>query len=231
MILKLLKVITFYLFYFHLFLTMPGLHRCTRTFSGCGEQGYFLLWCVGFSFQWLLSLWRLSSRCMGLGALRLGRSSRARDRPMSLALAAGFLITGPPRKSLIIILNLWILLDWKPLWMVMATSFRFFKLSFFPISTRLNTKWEVSPSRRSYWMEPQTRPATVMWGTQRYVYKAVTCHFDWRRQDSLISLWQMLRNAVSIGYLKNDFERLLSATRQHQQIYRVNIIFLGFHDI
>ena len=150
---------------------------------------------------------------------------------MSPALAAGFLITGPPWKSLIIILNLWILLDWKPLWIVMATSFWFFKLSFFPISTSLNTKWEVSPPRRSYWMEPQTRPTTVMWGTQRYVYKAVTCHFDWRRENSLISLWQMLRNAVSIGYLKNDFERLLSATRQHQQIYCVNIIFLGFHHI
>lgn len=41
----------------------------------------------------------------------------------------------------------------------------------------------------------------------------------------------MLRNAVSLGYSKNDFERLPSATRQHQQIYRVNIVLLGFHHI
>ena len=41
----------------------------------------------------------------------------------------------------------------------------------------------------------------------------------------------MLRNAVSIGYLKNDFERLLSATRQHQEIYHVNIILLDFHRV
>ena len=42
----------FYLF-IYLFLAALGLHCCARAFSSCGERGYSLLQCVGFSLWWL----------------------------------------------------------------------------------------------------------------------------------------------------------------------------------
>ena len=37
-----------------------------RAFSTCGEWGYSLLWCTGFSLLWLLSLRNTGSRVYGL---------------------------------------------------------------------------------------------------------------------------------------------------------------------
>ena len=78
--------------------------------------GYSLLWCVGFSLQWLLSLWSMGSRHAGFssyGSQALEhRLSRVRAqflhgiwdlpgpglKPVSPALAGGFLTTAPPGK-------------------------------------------------------------------------------------------------------------------------------------
>ena len=44
-----------------------GLHCCVWAFSGCGEGGYSLLRCAGFSLQWLL-LWSTGSRSTGFSS-------------------------------------------------------------------------------------------------------------------------------------------------------------------
>ena len=50
---------------FFKFLTVLGLCCFAQAFSSFGEQGYSLLWCSGFSFQWLL-LWSTGSWAHGL---------------------------------------------------------------------------------------------------------------------------------------------------------------------
>ena len=96
--------------------------------------GYSLLWCAGFSLQWLLLLWSTGSRRAGSVVEACGLSScgsRALKHrlsscstrawllrgvwdlpgpglePMSPALAGGFLTTEPPGKSLCFSLWLW----------------------------------------------------------------------------------------------------------------------------
>ena len=54
--------------YLFLFLAVLGLCCCARAFSSCGELGYSLLWCMGFSLRWLLLLWSTGSRRVGFGS-------------------------------------------------------------------------------------------------------------------------------------------------------------------
>ena len=53
-------------FFFNLFfLTVLGVHCCTRALSSCGEWG--ASWrCVGFSLWWLFLLQSMGSRAPGL---------------------------------------------------------------------------------------------------------------------------------------------------------------------
>ena len=55
----------------HLFiLTVLGLHCCAGLFSRCEDRGYSLVAVhgMGFSFQWLLLLWRPGSRARGFSS-------------------------------------------------------------------------------------------------------------------------------------------------------------------
>ena len=47
--------------FIYLFLATLGLCCCMQAFPSCGKWGLLLLWCMGFSLQWLL-LWSTSSR-------------------------------------------------------------------------------------------------------------------------------------------------------------------------
>ena len=71
--------------------------------------GYSSLQCWGFSFQWLLLLWNLGSRALGLHSYD-AQAELLHDmwdlpgpesKPMSPALAGRFLTTGPQEKLLI----------------------------------------------------------------------------------------------------------------------------------
>ena len=96
---------------------MHGFAFCTWAFSRSAGGGYSLLWCVGFSLQWLLLMGSTDSRRVGIascgsscwGAQTLGewaslvvapRLSGPGIKPVSPALAGGFLPTVPPAKSL-----------------------------------------------------------------------------------------------------------------------------------
>ena len=110
----------------YLFLAVLGLRCCAWAFSSCGERGYSSLRCMGFSLRWLLLLQSTGSRHAGFSsggswaqqcgswALERRLSScgtqaqllhglwdllRPGLKPMSPALAGGFLTTAPPRKS------------------------------------------------------------------------------------------------------------------------------------
>ena len=91
-----------------------GLRCCTRAFSSCGERGYSLLRHAGVSLRWLLLLrsTALGARASVVVARGLSScGSRAwllHDmwdlpgpglKPVSPALAGGFLTTAPPGKS------------------------------------------------------------------------------------------------------------------------------------
>ena len=111
--------VLFFLIYlfFSLFLAALGLCCCTWAFSSC--EGYSSLRCAGFLLWWLL-LWSTGSRRAGFSscgswALEHRLSSCGamaqllcsmwglpgpRIKPVSLALASGFLTTVPPGKSL-----------------------------------------------------------------------------------------------------------------------------------
>ena len=51
-----------------LLLAVLGLHCCAGFFSGCGEQGYCLLWRTGFSLWELLLLHSTDSKCTGFSS-------------------------------------------------------------------------------------------------------------------------------------------------------------------
>ena len=57
-----------YLIFFFFFLPALGLHCCAWAFSSCGEQGYSLLQCAGFSLRWLLLLRSMGSRYTGFSS-------------------------------------------------------------------------------------------------------------------------------------------------------------------
>ena len=64
-----LQYVTFFFFIFiYLFLAALHLRCCKQAFSSCGERGYSLLRCVGFSLQWLLLLRRMGSRHAGFSS-------------------------------------------------------------------------------------------------------------------------------------------------------------------
>ena len=97
-----------FFFKFYFFWASLGLCYCLRAFSGCSELGLLSLWCVVFSFWWLLLL-----QSMGSSRVWEFRSCSTWARspcsmwilpspgisPGSPALAGGFLTTGPPGKS------------------------------------------------------------------------------------------------------------------------------------
>ena len=92
---------------------------CTGFLLVAVSRGYSLLWCTGFALQWLLLLWSMGSRRTGFSSC----GSRAQEcrlsscdaraqllrglwdlprpglKPVSPALAGGFLTTAPPGKS------------------------------------------------------------------------------------------------------------------------------------
>ena len=49
-------------------MAMLGIRCFARAFSSCGEPGYSLLWCTGFSLQWLLLLRSTGSRRTGFSS-------------------------------------------------------------------------------------------------------------------------------------------------------------------
>ena len=51
------------------FLAALGLHRFAWAFSSCGNRGYSLLQCAGFSLWWFLLLWSTGSGCIGLSVV------------------------------------------------------------------------------------------------------------------------------------------------------------------
>ena len=53
---------------FFFFLAALGLRCCARAFSSCGERGYSLLRCVGFSLRWLLLLQSTGCRRTGFSS-------------------------------------------------------------------------------------------------------------------------------------------------------------------
>ena len=63
-----------FLFFIYLFLAELVLCCCAQAFSSCGER------CTSFSLWWLLLLWSIGSRCMGLVAPWHVGSSRTRAR-------------------------------------------------------------------------------------------------------------------------------------------------------
>ena len=54
-----------------------GLRCCAWAFSRCGERGYSLLWCAGFSLRWLLLLRSTGSRHTGSVVVAHGLSCSA----------------------------------------------------------------------------------------------------------------------------------------------------------
>ena len=56
-----------YLF-IYLFMAAPGL-CCVWAFSTCGKQGYSLVWCMGFSSQYLL-WWSMGPKCASVSSSR-----------------------------------------------------------------------------------------------------------------------------------------------------------------
>ena len=91
---------------FYLFLAALGLRCCSRVFSSCGQRGYSLLLCAGFSLRWLLLLQSMGSRHAGFSScgtqaqLPHGMWDLLRPglEPVSPALAGRFLTTAPPGK-------------------------------------------------------------------------------------------------------------------------------------
>ena len=51
-----------------LFLAVLGLQCCTGFSLIVASWGYSLLWCAGFSLQWLLWLWSTGSRALGFSS-------------------------------------------------------------------------------------------------------------------------------------------------------------------
>ena len=49
--------------FIYLFLVALGLHSVLRLTLVVASKGYSLLWCMGFSFQWLILLQNTGSRC------------------------------------------------------------------------------------------------------------------------------------------------------------------------
>ena len=49
--------------FIYLFLVALGLHSVLRLSLVVASKGYSLLWCMGFSFQWLILLQNTGSRC------------------------------------------------------------------------------------------------------------------------------------------------------------------------
>ena len=111
----------FYSLFIYLFLAALGLHRCGRALSSCGKRGPLLhssLQCAGLSLQWLLLLRSWGSRSLGFSSCglwapehrpsscgawaQLLRSMwdppRPGLKPVSPALAGGFLTIAPPGK-------------------------------------------------------------------------------------------------------------------------------------
>ena len=97
--------------YFQLFWVFVAVHGA---FSSGGEQGLFLLQCMGFSLHWLLLLQSMGLGHPGFGSCRVWaqqlqhtglvdpkhvKSSRPGIEPVSPALVGRFLTTGPPGKS------------------------------------------------------------------------------------------------------------------------------------
>ena len=71
--------------------------------------GYYLVWCAGFSLQWLLLLWSTGSMARGLVCpMGMQLSSWMRDQTGEPTLAGGVLSTGPPGKSRCIIFKPWL---------------------------------------------------------------------------------------------------------------------------
>ena len=109
-----------YLNLFMYFLAALGLRCCMWAFLVAVSGGYSLLWCTGFLLWWLLLLRSTGSRCMGFsscGSWALERRLSSCGtwayllhsmwdlpgpglKPVSPALAGGFLATVPPGKSL-----------------------------------------------------------------------------------------------------------------------------------
>ena len=83
-----------------LFLAVLGLCCCAQAFSSCGEQGLLCSCCAQASHCGGFSCCgTMGSRCTSLAALHHIKSFRPGIKPVSSALAGGFLTTGPPRKS------------------------------------------------------------------------------------------------------------------------------------
>ena len=97
---------------FNLFLCLlsPGLHWCGGL-SLAAVSGAYSLQCTGLSFQWLLLWCSTGSRAQawslwhtGLLALGVWNLPRAGTEPASPALAGGLPTTGPPGKSLTLLM-------------------------------------------------------------------------------------------------------------------------------
>ena len=96
-----------FIYFIYLFLAALGLCCRARAFSSCSEQGYSLLPCAGFSLLWLLLLRSTASRRAGFSSCG-ARAQLLRSmwdltgpglKPVTPALAGGFLTTAPPGKS------------------------------------------------------------------------------------------------------------------------------------
>ena len=118
--------INLFILFYYLFLAALGLRCCARAFSSCGEQGLLFIAVPGFSLWWLLLLRSTGSRRVGFsscGSQALGhRLSNCGKRayllcgmwdlpgpglkPVSPALAGGFLTTVPPGKPWVVFLLL-----------------------------------------------------------------------------------------------------------------------------
>ena len=92
---------------------MLGLHGCTQAFSRGGQQGVLSGFGAGFSLWWFLfcGAWALEHKFSSHGTrawlLRgLWNLPRAGIEPVSPALAGGFLTTGSPGKSSVLLKGL-----------------------------------------------------------------------------------------------------------------------------
>ena len=108
-----------YLFIYLLFLPALGLRCCTRAFSSCGEQGLLFVAVLGLLIAVLLLSQRTGSRGTGFSSCGLWVPEHrlsscgawaqllcgmwdlpgAGIKPVSPALAGGFITTAPPGKS------------------------------------------------------------------------------------------------------------------------------------
>ena len=63
-----LNLFLLFIYFIYLFLAALGLRCYAWAFSGCGEQGISSLWCMGFSWRWLLLLKSTGSRLTGFSS-------------------------------------------------------------------------------------------------------------------------------------------------------------------